>query len=111
MRSRLNSSVALVFAEDCIDGVEDRDVDNSHSAAGAAGAELFAKRAIFAWGNRRMVQAGSVDGDLVPVVDGIAREFFSVFSEIGGLRMKQGAVSLTKSAGGTASKSGGGDGE
>ena len=111
MRGRLNSGVALVLTEDRIDGVEDRDVDNGHGAAGAAGAKLFAKRAMFALGNRRMIQAGSVDGDLVPVVDGIAREFFGVISEIGGLRMKQGAVSLTKTAGGASSKGGRGDGE
>src|SRR6266404_2025207 len=103
MRGRLNSGEALVLARCCIDSVKNRNVNNGHGAAGAAGAELFAKGAMFARCNRRMVQAGSVDGNLIPAVNGIARELFDVVNQVR-LRMKQGAVSVRKRAGGAASK-------
>ena len=110
MRGGVNSGEALILLVQRIDYVEDRDVNNGHGAAGAAGAELFAKGAMFARRNRRMVQAGGVYGDLIPVVDGILRQFLGIGSELG-LGMKQGAVCLGKRAARASSKSGGGSDE
>ena len=47
-------------------------MNNGHGAAGTAGSQLFAKRAMFAGGNGGVIQAGRVDSDLVPAMHYIA---------------------------------------
>ena len=86
-------------------------MNNGHGAAGTAGAQLFAKCAIFAGANRRVVEAGRVDGDLVPAMHDITGGFWIFVSGRGKLTMKFRAINLAESAGGAASEGGGGNGE
>src|SRR5207237_10166473 len=111
MRGRLDCGVALVPAQNRINYVEDRDVNNGHGAAGPARTQLFAECAIFAGSNWGVIEAGRVDGDLVPAMHHITGRFWIFVSGRGDLALKLRAVKFAKIAGGTASKGSGADGE
>ena len=65
--------IAAVAAGDRVHRVEDRDVDDRHRAARAAGAELLAEHAGLAGLHRRVVEAARVDRDLVPAQQALER--------------------------------------
>ena len=98
MGSGLNSGIALVFALTGIDCVKDGDVDDGHGSAGAAGAELFAKGAVFAGSYGGVIQTGGIDRDFVPAVDWLIRKFFCVIRVICRLGVKERSVGLTEIA-------------
>ena len=70
---RLHSGIASVARINGIDCVKNRDVNDSHGAAGPPWPELLAKDAGVAWSDRRMIETSCIDRDLVPTMDGIAR--------------------------------------
>ena len=87
MRGRVDSGVALISAQNRIDCVEDRDVNNGHGTAGAAGAELFAKHTIFARGQPGCDPSRCrVDGDLVPAMHHVGGGFGILLAEAEGWR-------------------------
>ncbi len=63
--------VAIIIVVLGIHHVEHGYMDDGHGAAGAGWPELFAEHAILAGRNRRMVESGRVDGDLIPTMNGI----------------------------------------
>ena len=111
MRSRLNSGVALILTCHRIDCVEHRDVNNGHGAAGTTRPQLFAEHTTFTWRHRRVIQACGIDGDLIPTMHGIGRDFRNLVSRGRRLAMKLRAVNVSEIAGGAASKASGADGE
>ena len=69
----LDSRITLVAAKNGVDRIENRDVNDGHGAAGAAGSELFAKGADFTERERGVIESAGVDGDLVPAMNRIER--------------------------------------
>ena len=74
-RGGVDSGEAPILAAQRIDYVEDRDVNNGHGPAGTPGTELFAENTVFAWSYGRVVQACRINGNLIPAVDHITRDF------------------------------------
>ena len=66
-RRGLEAGVAVPFPNDGIDGIEDGDVDDGDGPARTPRSELFAEHAILAGRNRRVVDAGGVNRDPVPM--------------------------------------------
>ena len=64
-----DSCKALILASDCIDYIENCNVNNGHGPAGAARPELFAKNPILAGRDWGVIQTGGIDGSLVPSMD------------------------------------------
>src|SRR5262249_35300014 len=58
--------VAAKPANNCVDRLENCNVNNRLSSCGAAGAELLAKNAILAWRYRRVIETAGIDCDAVP---------------------------------------------
>src|SRR3954469_339931 len=62
-----NASVAVIAARDGVNCIEDRNVDNRYCSARTAGPQLLAEHSNLTGCDRRVIQAGGVDCDLIPV--------------------------------------------
>jgi hypothetical protein len=63
------SRITLPFVEDGIHRVEDGDVNDGHRTAGTTRSELLAEHAVFSGRHGRVIDAGRIDGDPIPVHD------------------------------------------
>src|SRR5205814_9577307 len=73
----LKTSVTLVTAKNGVDGIENRNVDDGHRAAGASGSELLAKSPDFTGRYWRVIETAGVNRDRVPAMNGVSRIFWS----------------------------------
>ena len=69
----LDSAVALITAEDRVDRIKDRDVNDGHGAAGAGRSQLLAEGAYFAGRDWGVIKSTGVYSDRVPAMNRIER--------------------------------------
>ena len=72
----LKTGVALVTAEDGVDGIENGDVNDCHRTTGAGWSELFAKGPDLAGRYRRVIESARVNRDGIPAMNGVECVFW-----------------------------------